>query len=508
MGNSPASSFMGSFLTSSLGSAASAHPSGPNPSPSDQAYRGSHPTTSQIWFSHSHEALPPSVAARQTPGPGGSIWLPGHLREGGEGQMLWPGQGMPTAAMWNHLNRTNGCCPAPAQPQVCGHSQAGCSGGPWSGSGWQSSASGGIYPPPLRPTLGDLAGKEGSLWAMPPALGPGEKVPLSCPSGGCWGEAGGRQPADSALNGLQTLTSPGQRLPWRSCLWGTPPPAATASEPPGSDSCHHPVGWDQRGGSTLAVLTPYPPYPSCTLGRQLLRGEGSLSSPETAPGPPQAGRRAPQLSVGGPNPPPGGQLPEQGPELPASLVEQLGCRRSTPELEEPPQNIWPGAELVCPALGPPGPPVHPSEGSCQRLDFPFWGLGGRCRALHLCSVRPEPSFSPRSTCQEPRTVHNRLAPGLAARCFCSRGARGSLAPSPGSEPLLPAWEQTEAARPKPGVTEAHFPPTPLTFPDVASKGPEGCCGRGAGVSQQPKDLVCAAPAQFKTASTSLHLIRC
>ena len=55
MGNSPASSFMGSFLTSSLGSAASAHPSGPTPSPSDQAYRGSHPATSQIWFSHSHE---------------------------------------------------------------------------------------------------------------------------------------------------------------------------------------------------------------------------------------------------------------------------------------------------------------------------------------------------------------------------------------------------------------------------------------------------------------------
>ncbi|XP_055264324.1 BAH and coiled-coil domain-containing protein 1 isoform X1 [Moschus berezovskii] len=56
MGNSPASSFMGSFLTSSLGSAAPAHPSGPTPSPSDQAYRGSHPATSQIWFSHSHEA--------------------------------------------------------------------------------------------------------------------------------------------------------------------------------------------------------------------------------------------------------------------------------------------------------------------------------------------------------------------------------------------------------------------------------------------------------------------
>uniref|UniRef100_A0A7N5K916 BAH domain and coiled-coil containing 1 n=1 Tax=Ailuropoda melanoleuca TaxID=9646 RepID=A0A7N5K916_AILME len=56
MGNSPASSFMGSFLTGSLGSAAPTHPSGPAPAPSEQAYRTSHPATSQIWFSHSHEA--------------------------------------------------------------------------------------------------------------------------------------------------------------------------------------------------------------------------------------------------------------------------------------------------------------------------------------------------------------------------------------------------------------------------------------------------------------------
>ncbi|KAL6057787.1 hypothetical protein STEG23_033990, partial [Scotinomys teguina] len=55
MGNPPASSFMGSFLTSSLGSAASAHPNGPTSSPSEPAYRGPHPATSQIWFSHSHE---------------------------------------------------------------------------------------------------------------------------------------------------------------------------------------------------------------------------------------------------------------------------------------------------------------------------------------------------------------------------------------------------------------------------------------------------------------------
>lgn len=55
MGNPPASSFMGSFLTGSLGPAASAHASGPTSSPSEPAYRGSHPATSQIWFSHSHE---------------------------------------------------------------------------------------------------------------------------------------------------------------------------------------------------------------------------------------------------------------------------------------------------------------------------------------------------------------------------------------------------------------------------------------------------------------------
>ncbi|XP_006886383.1 PREDICTED: BAH and coiled-coil domain-containing protein 1 [Elephantulus edwardii] len=56
MGNTPASSFMGSFLTGSLGSATSAHPSSTPSAPPEQAYRGSHPAPSQIWFSHSHEA--------------------------------------------------------------------------------------------------------------------------------------------------------------------------------------------------------------------------------------------------------------------------------------------------------------------------------------------------------------------------------------------------------------------------------------------------------------------
>ncbi|XP_045692083.1 BAH and coiled-coil domain-containing protein 1 [Phyllostomus hastatus] len=56
MGSSPASSFVGSFLSGGLGAAASSHPSGPTPAPSEQAYRGSHPAPSQLWFSHSHEA--------------------------------------------------------------------------------------------------------------------------------------------------------------------------------------------------------------------------------------------------------------------------------------------------------------------------------------------------------------------------------------------------------------------------------------------------------------------
>lgn len=58
-----------------------------------------------------------------------------------------------------------------------------------------------------------------------------------------------------------------------------------------------------------------------------------------------------------------------------------GVQDKYPITEEPPQNIWPGAELVCPGPltlpHPPDPPpqAQPSEGSRQRRDFPFRGLG-------------------------------------------------------------------------------------------------------------------------------------
>ncbi|XP_019725657.1 BAH and coiled-coil domain-containing protein 1-like [Hippocampus comes] len=54
-------SFMGSFLSSSLGSPPShpAHPSGPVSSPSSPSYRtGPHSNASPIWFPHSHEGYP------------------------------------------------------------------------------------------------------------------------------------------------------------------------------------------------------------------------------------------------------------------------------------------------------------------------------------------------------------------------------------------------------------------------------------------------------------------
>ncbi|XP_012888560.1 PREDICTED: BAH and coiled-coil domain-containing protein 1 [Dipodomys ordii] len=86
MGNSPASSFMGSFLTSSLGSAASAHAGAPTSSPSEQAYRGSHPATPQIWFSHSHEA----PAYPRFSGSLASTFLPvSHLDHHGNSNVLY-----------------------------------------------------------------------------------------------------------------------------------------------------------------------------------------------------------------------------------------------------------------------------------------------------------------------------------------------------------------------------------------------------------------------------------
>uniref|UniRef100_A0A8C8RV02 BAH domain and coiled-coil containing 1 n=1 Tax=Pelusios castaneus TaxID=367368 RepID=A0A8C8RV02_9SAUR len=86
MGNTPAASFMGSFLTSSLGSAGPTHPTGPASSPSEQPYRGPHSGTSQIWFSHSHEA----PGYPRFSGSLASTFLPmSHLDHHGNGNVLY-----------------------------------------------------------------------------------------------------------------------------------------------------------------------------------------------------------------------------------------------------------------------------------------------------------------------------------------------------------------------------------------------------------------------------------
>ncbi|KAM8797054.1 LOW QUALITY PROTEIN: BAH and coiled-coil domain-containing protein 1 [Eudromia elegans] len=86
MGNSPASSFMGSFLTSSLGSGAPSHPSGPAASPPEPAFRGPHSGTSQLWFSHSHEA----PGYPRFSGSLASTFLPmGHLDHHGNSNVLY-----------------------------------------------------------------------------------------------------------------------------------------------------------------------------------------------------------------------------------------------------------------------------------------------------------------------------------------------------------------------------------------------------------------------------------
>lgn len=109
MGNSPASSFVGSFLTGSLGSAAPAHPSGPAPAPSEQAYRGaSHPATSQIWFSHSHEGKP---GGREACAEG----LP---------PLLWPAEEAPMGEVVTGWKRGGGA-PSSGPGQMCGTDEQG-----------------------------------------------------------------------------------------------------------------------------------------------------------------------------------------------------------------------------------------------------------------------------------------------------------------------------------------------------------------------------------------------
>ncbi|RMB95237.1 hypothetical protein DUI87_28224 [Hirundo rustica rustica] len=86
MGSAPPSSFMGGFLSGSLGSGGPSHPAGPTASPPEPAFCGPHSGTSQIWFSHSHEA----PGYPRFSGSLASTFLPmGHLDHHGNGNVLY-----------------------------------------------------------------------------------------------------------------------------------------------------------------------------------------------------------------------------------------------------------------------------------------------------------------------------------------------------------------------------------------------------------------------------------
>ncbi|XP_017586221.1 PREDICTED: BAH and coiled-coil domain-containing protein 1 [Corvus brachyrhynchos] len=72
--------------TSGLGSGGPSHPAGPAASPPEPAFCGPHSGTSQIWFSHSHEA----PGYPRFSGSLASTFLPmGHLDHHGNGNVLY-----------------------------------------------------------------------------------------------------------------------------------------------------------------------------------------------------------------------------------------------------------------------------------------------------------------------------------------------------------------------------------------------------------------------------------
>lgn len=208
-------------------------------------------------------ALPPSVSAGQTPGSGRSIWLPGCLRGKEGAECCGAGRGGPQQPSGTTSTELTAAA-APALPQVRGPARlysAEAPVGPGVAAALHQEAH---SPLPLWPTLGDLACREGGLWAAPPALGRREKV---LPLWELLGGLVGRQPADSALNGLQTRTSPEPMATSASAgvltACGLRPAgrlAAVSPSPSPSPRAADGVG-GQGGGDTLACASPASPCP-------------------------------------------------------------------------------------------------------------------------------------------------------------------------------------------------------------------------------------------------------
>lgn len=212
-------------------------------------------------------ALPPSVAVRHTPGPGGSIWLPGRLWEGGEGRLLWRGQGIPTAAMWDHLDRTNGRCPALAQPQVCGHSQAGCNGGPGQGQDGRALRQETYIPRRSGPPLGTLPARRAVCGQCHLPWGPGRRCPCLAPLG-----TAGERRVGGSLQIAPSTASRHSLPPANGCLGGAACGTPHRPQPQPQSHLAVTVVTTQWDGTSVGVAPwlcrppTHPAHPACWGG--------------------------------------------------------------------------------------------------------------------------------------------------------------------------------------------------------------------------------------------------
>uniref|UniRef100_A0A8B9G7W0 BAH domain and coiled-coil containing 1 n=1 Tax=Amazona collaria TaxID=241587 RepID=A0A8B9G7W0_9PSIT len=282
MGNAPASSFMGGFLSSSLGSGGPSHPGGPAASPPEPAFCGPHSGTSQIWFSHSHEA----PGYPRFSGSLASTFLPmSHLDHHGNSNVLY-GQHRFYESQKDNFYLRN----LPAQPALLptGHGFPGiarAAPGPPAGSCSRERDAGAL---PKTPKDYDrfLAGKDkvakGDPKERPPEEDPKEqrhKAVLPVPPEGHCKEglpargAGDGRPKHlaSCLLGAKGLEGDGGRAVLPSCAGSAMPRAGRCST---KEPCR-----GEREPGTAEVPQP---YGECVERRQMLHHAVSYAVP-TAP---------------------------------------------------------------------------------------------------------------------------------------------------------------------------------------------------------------------------------
>lgn len=147
-----------------------------------------------------------------------------------------------------------------------------------------------ISPCPSGPPLRTLRAKRAVCGQCHLPWGPGKRLPV-LPLWGLLGRrgwAGGRQPTNSALNGLQTLTSPSQRLPLRSCSQSAGHPATHRHSPRATWQVAVPTTQCEGTSVCKGASPPTHPLPTVHAREAAAPRQGHWSSPEPALAPPWA----------------------------------------------------------------------------------------------------------------------------------------------------------------------------------------------------------------------------